>query len=218
MDRSQRWARDDEFELEIVRPEQRFVRWSTKRLELPDGTGHLVIWQDISAERALLARREHQALTDVLTGIPNRRAAETELAKALALSDRAGTPLCVALFDIDHFKHVNDEFGHAAGDEVLRRVAAVLAGAKRLTDTVARWGGEEFVAVLPVQLEGALAFCERIRTLVAEVECPGVGHVTLSAGVAERGTREPADVLLRHADAGLYAAKARGRNRVEIGL
>jgi diguanylate cyclase (GGDEF)-like protein/PAS domain S-box-containing protein len=217
MDRARLSSEDDQFEIELARPKHRYLRRRATRFELPDGPGHLVIWQDISAERALLAEREQQALTDMLTGIANRRAAENELARAVALSERSGTPLCVALFDIDHFKRVNDRHGHAAGDDVLRRVASVLAGAKRLTDTVARWGGEEFVAILPVALEGALAFCERIRTCVAEVECPGVGSVTISAGVAERGAHESQDGLLRRADAGLYAAKARGRNRIERG-
>jgi diguanylate cyclase (GGDEF)-like protein/PAS domain S-box-containing protein len=218
MERSRGSAEDDTFELELARPVRRFLRRRTKRFELPDGPGHLVIWQDISAERLLLAEREREALTDVLTGIPNRRAAEAELAKAIALSERSATPMCVALFDIDRFKRINDEHGHAAGDEVLKLVAEVLAGAKRLTDTVARWGGEEFVVILPVALEGALRFCERMRARVAELDAGRAGHVTISAGVAERSAHEHADTLLHRADVGLYEAKARGRNRVEIGL
>jgi len=205
---------DAKVEVTLVRPRRRHLRRTVVAVNLPTGAGRVAIWQDITAERELLAEREQQALMDSLTGIPNRRAAEQELSKALARSDRALTPLSVVLFDVDHFKHVNDRHGHAQGDEVLRRVAATLDRAKRLTDTVARWGGEEFVAVLPVALEGAGVFGERVRAEVAEMPCPGVGGVTISAGVAERREGETADALLRRADERLYRAKAEGRNRV----
>jgi diguanylate cyclase (GGDEF)-like protein/PAS domain S-box-containing protein len=202
----------DEFELVFPRP--RHVRRSIRPIELPDGPGHMVVWQDITAEKRLLAEQERQALTDSLTGIPNRRAAEQELEKANAMAVRAMTPLSVALFDVDHFKRVNDQHGHSAGDEVLRRVAATIDGAKRLTDTVARWGGEEFLAVLPVALDGASIFCERVRREIERLPCPGVGHVTVSAGVATLVAGEPVAELVKRADERLYAAKAAGRNRV----
>jgi len=201
-------------EFELVFPRTRHVRRTIAPIELPDGPGHMVVWQDITAEKRLLAEQERQALTDVLTGIPNRRAAEQELVKANALARRAGTPLSVALFDVDHFKRVNDQHGHAVGDEVLQRVASAIDGAKRLTDTVARWGGEEFLAILPVPLEGALMFCERVRREIERLPCPGVGHVTLSAGVAALAAEEPIAELVKRADEQLYAAKAAGRNRV----
>jgi diguanylate cyclase (GGDEF)-like protein/PAS domain S-box-containing protein len=199
----------------LVRPRRRHVRRTIAPLELPDGgSGHIVIWHDTSAEVELLEERERQALTDALTGIPNRRAAEQALAKAMACAERAGTPLCVALFDVDHFKRVNDLHGHGTGDEVLKRVAATIDRAKRLTDTVARWGGEEFVAVLPVALGGAITFCERVRAEIADLVCPGVGHITISAGVAQLSAKESAESLLERADQRLYAAKSGGRNRV----
>src|SRR5215471_2797416 len=203
----------DEFVL--APPRRSTLRRSITSIVLPTGPGHLVVWQDITAEKELMAERERQALTDALTGIANRRAAETVLRSELARADRAQTDVSVALFDIDHFKGVNDRYGHAAGDEVLRRVATCLDGAKRLTDTVARWGGEEFIAILPVCLEGALAFCERVRRMVEGLACPGVDKVTISAGVAEAADRESGDHLLERADRCLYAAKAGGRNRVE---
>jgi diguanylate cyclase (GGDEF)-like protein/PAS domain S-box-containing protein len=198
----------------LVSPRLRHVRRSIAPLELPDGPGYMVVWQDISAEKRLLAEQEREALTDVLTGIPNRRAAERELAKALALAQRGSAPLSVALFDVDHFKRVNDQYGHDVGDEVLRRVATTIDRAKRLTDTVARWGGEEFLAVLPVPLDGAVNFCERVRREIELLACPGAGHVTVSAGVAEVSASEGAELLLKRADESLYAAKANGRNRV----
>jgi diguanylate cyclase (GGDEF)-like protein/PAS domain S-box-containing protein len=203
----------DEFVL--APPRKTTLRRSITPLELPTGPGHLVIWQDITAEKELMAERERQALTDALTGIANRRAAETVLRGELARADRAQTHVSIALFDIDHFKQINDRHGHAAGDEVLRRVAACLDGAKRLTDTVARWGGEEFIAILPVRLEGAVVYCERLRRMVEGLTCPGVGKVTISAGVAEALDQESGNDLLERADRCLYAAKAGGRNRVQ---
>src|SRR5262249_23118208 len=161
-------------------------------------------------ERELLAERERQALTDALTGIPNRRAAELELQKALARSARSNAELSLALFDVDHFKRVNDQHGHAMGDEVLRAVAATLDRAERLTDTVARWGGEEFIAILPVPLDGAVSFCDRVRGQIAELPFPNVGRVTISAGVAELGRNESVEELLARADQRLYAAKSAG--------
>jgi diguanylate cyclase (GGDEF)-like protein/PAS domain S-box-containing protein len=202
-------------ELKLLRPRRRTVRRTIAPLELPDGPGHLVVWQDVTAEADLLAERERMALTDALTGIANRRAAELALAKAIAGAERAHTELSVALFDIDHFKRVNDLYGHPAGDEVLRRVAATLDNAKRLTDTVARWGGEEFVAVLPVSLDGAVAFCERVRQEIARLVCPGIGHVTISSGVASLIGKEGQASLLARADQRLYSAKASGRNQVQ---
>ncbi|HEX4337091.1 MAG TPA: diguanylate cyclase [Polyangiaceae bacterium] len=199
----------------FVHPRRRTIRRTIAPLELPDGPGNLVVWQDMTAEADLLAERERLALTDALTGIGNRRAAEQALVKAIAGAERAHTPLSVALFDIDHFKRVNDLYGHATGDEVLRRVAATLDAAKRLTDTVARWGGEEFVAVLPVQLDGAVVFCERVRKEIARLVCPGIGHVTISAGVASLVGKEGQESLLGRADQRLYFAKASGRNRVQ---
>jgi diguanylate cyclase (GGDEF)-like protein/PAS domain S-box-containing protein len=203
----------DEFVLQ--RPVRRVVRRTLSSVELPDGVGNLVIWQDITVERELTEEREREAMTDALTGIANRRAVEEALRKEWARAERAGTPLSLAMFDIDHFKRVNDEHGHLAGDEVLKRVAASLSSAARLTDTVARWGGEEFLAVLPVGLDGALAFCERVRGAIEGLSCPNVGRVTISAGVVQVGPAESLENALERVDQRLYAAKASGRNRVQ---
>jgi diguanylate cyclase (GGDEF)-like protein/PAS domain S-box-containing protein len=198
----------------LVAPRLRHLRRTITPLELPDGPGFMAVWQDISSEKRQLAEQEREALTDALTGIPNRRAAEREIARAHALARRTSTPLSVALFDLDHFKQVNDRHGHGVGDEVLRRVAQAIDRAKRLTDTVTRWGGEEFLAVLPVPIDGASIFCERVRREVERLPCPGVGRVTVSAGVAELKPGEAPEPLLKRADERLYAAKAGGRNRV----
>lgn len=200
-------------EFTFARPRRRVLTRTWTRVPAAGGDGILVTWHDVTAERDLLREREELLLIDALTGIPNRRAAENALRTERERMKRTGTPLCVALFDVDHFKSVNDLFGHAAGDEVLRIVARSLAGEARLTDTVARWGGEEFVAVLNVSLDGARVFCERARQVIEKLICPGVGRITISAGVAEVGSGEAVTDALARADQRLYDAKRGGRNR-----
>ena len=201
-------------EFTFARPRRRILTRTWTRVPLSDGDGILVTWHDVTAERDLLREREQQLLLDVLTGIPNRRAAETALRTERQRMKRAGTPMSVALFDIDHFKQVNDVHGHGAGDQVLRAVAGTLAGQARLTDTVARWGGEEFLAVLNVPLEGARTFCERARAAVETLRCPPVERVTVSAGVAEVAAGETVSDAIARADKHLYDAKRAGRNRI----
>jgi diguanylate cyclase (GGDEF)-like protein len=148
--------------------------------------------------------------TDYLTGLSNRRHVEEHLRAALAASVRHGHTLAVLLLDIDHFKRVNDEGGHAAGDEVLGSVARTLVSAVRLEDLVGRWGGEEFIVVATNTAEhSAAALAERLRHAV-ESSTP----VTVSIGGS--WTPAPADRLIAAADANLYAAKDAGRNRVVV--
>jgi diguanylate cyclase (GGDEF)-like protein/PAS domain S-box-containing protein len=206
--------RSDDFVL--LRPRRRVIRRTRTALELPDGsgTGYLVIWQDITAESELKAVREREAFCDALTGIANRRAADQAIERALLGWERAQSPACIALIDVDHFKRVNDQFGHSAGDDVLKGIAACLCRVARSSDVVARWGGEEFVAVLPVSLEGALSFCERIRKTIEASEFPDLGRVTVSIGVAQLERGDSAQSVLQRADRCLYEAKTAGRNRV----
>ncbi len=198
-------------ELLLVRPVRRWLRRSTTAIASGRERRHLVVWRDITTERDTMAEREREIATDTLTGIPNRRAA---LARAKDVR-RRGCLTSVALFDIDHFKSVNDRFGHAKGDEVLRAVATTLAHQACDSDLVARWGGEEFVALVGADLAGAAALCERAREAVARLDIPGVGQVSISAGVSV--ITDDFDSTLERADAALYQAKARGRNRVERG-
>ena len=200
----------------FVHPHRRVLRRSWAQIALPDGEGFLVTWHDVTAERDLLMERERQLVVDALTGIPNRRAAESALHVEHERMKRAGAAVSVAIFDVDHFKKINDEFGHATGDEVLRRVAATLSSEKRLTDTVARWGGEEFLAVLEVPLQGARAFSERARRSIERLRCPPVERVTISVGVAQLGPDEVPAVAVARADARLYEAKRAGRNQVKV--
>ena len=162
---------------------------------------------------------EEQAHTDVLTGIMNRRAILERLNEELARVKREGTLLTVGLLDIDHFKHTNDKFGHAAGDQVLRWVAMKANEAVRPYDAFGRFGGEEFLAILPGTgpTEAKNVF-ERIRLAILGSTAEAGGQsikVTVSIGGASRSWGS-VDELIRAADDALYEAKARGRNRVEM--
>jgi diguanylate cyclase (GGDEF)-like protein len=166
-----------------------------------------------------LARLAALARTDALTGLPNRRALEDELSRAVARASRTGTPLAALVLDVDRFKQVNDAHGHAAGDVVLAAVAARAAAALRAGDLLARIGGEEFAAVLPgADVARAAEAAERIRAAVAAEPIAAGGAalaVTVSVGCAALA---PGDAdgraLLARADERLYDAKRSGRNRV----
>jgi diguanylate cyclase (GGDEF)-like protein len=165
-----------------------------------------------------LALSQTRALTDGLTGLPNRRAVEDSLKRMAAYADRTRTSLGLVLFDLDHFKQINDLYGHEKGDEVLAAVGVALATHVRESDFGGRFGGEEFVALLPdTDRDGAAAIAERIRAAIAQIEVTGVSRpITASFGVAStpEDASEPT-LLMRAADRALYLAKSRGRNRVE---
>ena len=154
---------------------------------------------------------------DQLTGVLNRRGFEERLQVELDRVGRDQAYLGVATFDIDHFKSVNDEFGHEVGDQVLAHLGAVLAEKTRTTDVVARTGGEEFVALLPgTDAQGTRAYAERVRAAFAARSGLELPHVTVSAGVAAEQTPENAGALLHRSDSALYAAKRAGRDRTVV--
>jgi diguanylate cyclase (GGDEF)-like protein len=173
-----------------------------------------------SLQNAMMYKKmETMATTDGLTGLTNHRTFQERFAQLLERSARHNHRAAMLLLDIDHFKKVNDTYGHPIGDEVLRQVAQVLAKAVRVIDIPARYGGEEFAIVLEsTDLDGALALAERIREDVGRLEVPtdkGVLVVTTSIGVAafpDDATEQPA--LIERADMALYHAKQGGRNRV----
>jgi diguanylate cyclase (GGDEF)-like protein len=176
----------------------------------------------IAAERvtALHRRLRSDARHDALTGLANRHRLDEDLESLQARVARYGHRWCVALMDIDDFKVYNDAAGHLAGDDVLRRVARALDDSVRTGDVVYRYGGEEFLLLLPEQtLETAAAAAGRLRAVVEDlgIPRPGGGRVTVSVGVAgpAEGEESPKELIAR-ADMALYAAKAAGRNRVEI--
>lgn len=156
--------------------------------------------------------------TDVLTGVMSRRAFKQDCAKHLALAKRHATPVSCVVFDIDHFKHVNDTYGHASGDRVLVEVAAVARAVLRETDLLGRIGGEEFAVLLPhAETPEAITVAEKLRQLIHQQKFPGsVPTITISAsfGVASLVPGEDIDVLIHKADQALYEAKKTGRNRV----
>jgi diguanylate cyclase (GGDEF)-like protein len=161
---------------------------------------------------------ERQALVDGLTGLANRRAAADALHAEAAQAERLETPLSVALADLDGFKDVNDAHGHAVGDAVLRVFAQVLRDTLRESDVAGRWGGEEFLLLLPgADEEGAAQLAERVRIALAARDIPGVAglRVTASFGVAEYAGETKTEQLLAAADGALYMAKRAGKNRVE---
>ncbi|MBN2874286.1 MAG: GGDEF domain-containing protein [Spirochaetales bacterium] len=195
-------------------------------IELSTGTeldDLIAAFNDMSgAVRDREASLRDSASRDSLTGLYNHGLIEELLARELRLKRRTGDPLCFVMFDIDHFKRVNDTYGHQAGDDALRLMASVLTGALREGDILGRYGGEEFAIILNARKdEEAASFCERIRAAVEAYEflCDGVSlRLTASLGYvcAPAGVGEPYDII-RRADRALYEAKNAGRNMVRAG-
>ena len=162
------------------------------------------------------AALERLALTDSLTGLSNRRAGDRALEREVARARRSSSPFSLALLDLDNLKEINDLQGHAAGDEALRHVSQILTSSFRASDLAIRWGGDEFLVLLPdVTLEGAVIFAERARQRVESLAVPGVGRLTMSAGIVEVAENEDPREAIARADAELYEAKRAGRNRVK---
>ncbi|MCX7015536.1 MAG: GGDEF domain-containing protein [Candidatus Sumerlaeota bacterium] len=159
------------------------------------------------------------ATVDSLTGVHNKFYFQREFQRELKRAERGSNPLALVFCDLDHFKRVNDTYGHLAGDFILRKLGEILLSSMREYDICARYGGEEFAVALPgTSLEGALAVAERLRARVAERPFDYQGHaipITISIGVAVLdGTMDSAEALLHAADKALYEAKSLGRNRV----
>lgn len=168
-----------------------------------------------------LADAEEQGLSDPLTGLRNRRSFDIILASQVAASRNSGQPVSLIIADIDHFKSINDRYGHPTGDEVLKWFAKVLANNVKGRDTVARYGGEEFAIIMPqTTLDNAATIAGQIKTQLGAQywQKPGAPNtmlrVTSSFGVAELTSGEGTSGLIARADAKLYEAKAQGRNRV----
>lgn len=177
---------------------------------------HLVVLLTLVAILSRVNRLQQDALFDAVTGLRNHRYFQVRLREELQRSDRSGTPTALVMLDLDNFKRVNDQFGHARGDEVLRAVAQTLVRNARGTDTVCRYGGEELAVLLPgTPLTEAVRVAERFRRAVAESGGAQGPHVTASAGVATYPEHaKQADSLIDVADAAMYRAKAAGKNRV----
>jgi diguanylate cyclase len=178
--------------------------------------------RELDTIRDSLAKSEERARTDMLTGLPNRRAFDEFLRKTQTAAMETGEPFCTLLIDVDHFKRFNDDFGHEVGDQVLKLMSKMLTERLREGDLPARYGGEELVVVLPgADLAVALEVGERIRRSVSDGQIirrstgeklPGI---TVSIGVAQFRGGEPLDDLIDRCDRALYLAKKTGRNRVQ---
>ena len=161
-----------------------------------------------------LQELETASTTDSLTGACNRRRFEEAVAAQLALAQRGSEPLSLIVMDLDHFKRINDTYGHAMGDEVLVGTAATIRQNLRVSDLLVRWGGEEFLVLAPgTALEGAMALAEKLRSALAAEAFPQVGQVTMSLGVAQCVLGEDLKAWIDRADQALYEAKDRGRNQ-----
>lgn len=183
-------------------------------------TGHVALQRLRERERQL----EWLSRVDPLTQLANRRAFLERFQAELARSARSGQAVAVAILDVDHFKHVNDMYGHAVGDRALEQIAQALRSAVRTSDLVARIGGEEMAVLMPdTELPGALVVAERCRAKVAAIALIAKGNVvslTATFGVTASQPSEAVpdlDALLAAADHGLYVGKQAGRNRVEVG-
>jgi len=170
------------------------------------------------AERKLIEKKlELQARTDDLTGVCNRRQFDVALEMELERVRRYhSTPLLI-MFDIDHFKQINDVYGHQQGDAILKELARLVSQEIRVNDIFARWGGEEFILIVfENDLDGARLIAEKLKAAIEGHAFPRVGHITCSFGVTACGAEDDASALMSRVDKLMYLAKERGRNRVEV--
>ena len=181
------------------------VKQRTKELET----------QKTIAENAA-KKLEHLSITDILTGLYNRRKLDEALQTEFHRSDRSAHHFAIIILDIDHFKQVNDTYGHLVGDKVLINIAEILQEQVRIVDIVGRWGGEEFLIICPnTQMDGILALAEKIRVKIKDHVFSEVGTQTASFGVATWQTEDTIKTIITRADKALYKAKHGGRNRIE---
>lgn len=182
----------------------------------------LTLMAGLCAPRVEAARLKRLARIDPLTGAMNRRGFDSQFPEVLADPGGLAEPLSVVMVDIDRFKEVNDAHGHGVGDEVLRSVTGMLASVLRDTDAVVRYGGEEFLLVLPhATIRGAESVAERARASIERASissAAGPVQVTASFGVTQRRLGESRGELVRRADEAMYRAKSSGRNRVEVAV
>jgi diguanylate cyclase (GGDEF)-like protein len=200
----------------MIRSDDASREWADNELLLLDTVADQLA---VAVNQAhLFAQMQRQALTDSLTGCYNRRSFELQLERDLHLATRMRQPLSLIMLDLDNFKHINDQAGHDAGDAALCMLADNLRAELRAVDTAARFGGDEFVIILPqANAEGALLVAERLRKRISQMEVPEFGQVTASFGVATFPAHASSrDTLLVAADRALYNSKDAGRNRVSL--
>ncbi len=217
---------DETFRIRRPDGEQRWVRVCRYPIADTEGrvtrvAGTAVDITELKATQQELERNqaelERQAFYDRLTGVANRRYFESLLDREVRRAERYGQGFALVMFDLDHFKKVNDTYGHATGDVVLQEVTRVAGERLRSVDVLGRWGGEEFMVLLPgAAAEEGARVAELVRARVAGHAFPRAGQVTVSLGVAAFHSGEPRGELLRRVDEALYRAKREGRNRVAL--
>lgn len=191
--------------------------WTSRRIQTLQLMASLL--SSAITRKDLVNTLTFQAIRDQLTGLYNRHKLEEILSQEVARCTRYSSVFSVIIFDLDHFKAINDRFGHNSGDAVLSSVARIVEGNVRETEIAGRWGGEEFLMVLPeTELESALQLAERLRSNIEAHQFPIPQRVTVSVGVAAFTPDDTPKKIVQRADAALYAAKEAGRNRVMSSL
>lgn len=204
-----------------VSTQEALREWYLKCLVYALGNGVLILFtslglQEFYRSQRLARRMEQLAATDPLTGLMNRRRFVEVITPSIEEANRYRYPLSVMLVDIDYFKTINDRLGHDVGDHVLKQFAEVLRNAARVTDAIARWGGEEFIVMLPFTKEQeAVRFGARLQQILLTTPVFEDVYITASMGVSQYRNYESMDDMIKRADIALYHAKNNGRNRVE---
>lgn len=222
IEHSARWQSPitTKFQLRMADDRLKWIALRAQPREVETG----VLWHgmmiDISEQIAEEQRLRRLSDTDDLTGVANRRKLIQRLHEEIALSNRHALPLSLMMLDLDHFKSINDTWGHLQGDQVLRGVAALCREVLRAKDLVARLGGEEFALLLPLTPEPhCRKLAERLRERIADHDFGiGQGRVTVSIGIAEHRIGDSRETLIHRADERLYAAKHGGRNQIMAGV
>ncbi len=211
---------DEEIEIECLDGSRKTILHSALPVRDAGGrlAGVIVVNHDITERKHLEEQLRTLVDRDPLTGAWNRRALFEFLGGEIAQAHRHRTPLALVMFDIDHFKRVNDRYGHQAGDAVLVRLAEVVRAELRRGDRLVRYGGEEFLVIAPgIGLRQAASLAARLRRVVAATKFEALARITCSFGVCAYEKDPDADALIRRVDDLLYAAKQAGRNRVVAG-
>jgi diguanylate cyclase (GGDEF)-like protein/PAS domain S-box-containing protein len=196
---------------------ERTVAWTNSIFCEERGTDYCIISSgiDITDRKAIERELIKAASIDKLTALINRQELDVVISRERERAIRYSRPLSLIMFDIDHFKRINDTYGHLVGDSVLREVAALAQANLRTAESLGRWGGEEFMLVLPeTSIEGACLAAEKLRCFVEGHNFAGIKGLTASFGVTEYYNRENIDKFIQRVDDALYAAKQEGRNRV----
>jgi diguanylate cyclase (GGDEF)-like protein len=215
--------------LKALQANLRHLTWQVQAVAAGDLGQRVLFLGEFSAAFNTMVKRltelqdglRQQAIRDPLTGLLNRRYLDETLPREFALAIRRGTPIALMMVDLDHFKQVNDTLGHATGDQVLRALGGLLRALTRASDVACRWGGEEFVVMMPgAALDAAIRRAEEMRRSFETLSLPGEANPpcsTFSAGLALFPLHASTpQALLEAADEAMYAAKAAGRNRVGV--